>query len=292
MERNLFKAFRKRDTSAIHNLMQEGADINKKDKNGCSMLGAAVKKGKSAMITLLLEHGAEVKSEVYGDLKPLEIDCVKNKSQIFSLLSSWGVPIARQKSLYYLEDNSEKIMNKGSKVQQLSAGIHLLNNLRSNDDPEKERVASELSPKVLDKIKEYVIEYNASEQSGTGGNIMNLVSQYHDIANLQKHMRKEILRIQKYKDSEYLSVRKMRLQDEPKLYEALQALYPIVKDLSANLKQSVLGVAEGFNALLHKGDDLKQEILEYFPALENVPIVLTEIKSDVAGSVQEEALDL
>lgn len=56
----LFDAVSKGDAHRIQSLLRDGCDLNQLNANGMSVLALAAKKGRTDIVKLLLEHGADV----------------------------------------------------------------------------------------------------------------------------------------------------------------------------------------------------------------------------------------
>lgn len=86
----LHQAVAKEDPNFIIQLLENGADINKKDKNGLTPLLVACKWNYLKSIKILLEHGANVNLMNVNRETPLFYACVKNHPDVVKILMDYG----------------------------------------------------------------------------------------------------------------------------------------------------------------------------------------------------------
>jgi ankyrin repeat protein len=88
----LFAAGRGHDT-IVSFLIQLGADVNAKCNKNDTPLYDAIRTGKDSTVSLLIQHGADVNAKNLIDLTPLHVASVMGKDSIVSLLTKLGANI-------------------------------------------------------------------------------------------------------------------------------------------------------------------------------------------------------
>ena len=78
------------DVFKVKSLLEQGADINAKDKNGRTALILATEKGYVEIVKVLLEHGADVNAIDKNCNVPLSLAKEKGHSEIAQLLKQAG----------------------------------------------------------------------------------------------------------------------------------------------------------------------------------------------------------
>mmetsp|Transcript_28028 Transcript_28028/g.42747 ORF Transcript_28028/g.42747 Transcript_28028/m.42747 type:complete len:206 (-) Transcript_28028:109-726(-) len=82
------------DPERVMSALDEGADINVRDSNsGQTPLMAAVRRGKSNIVKVLLEEGADVTLEDHDGYTPAHGAAVKGSVDVFKVLKEHGIDI-------------------------------------------------------------------------------------------------------------------------------------------------------------------------------------------------------
>ncbi|KAK4158897.1 ankyrin repeat-containing domain protein [Cladorrhinum sp. PSN259] len=89
----LMKAAATADTALVSLLLEKGANIERADENGMTPLGLAAKLGKVALAELLLEKGANIEGASYQGMRPLALAAEKGHDALAKLLLEKGANI-------------------------------------------------------------------------------------------------------------------------------------------------------------------------------------------------------
>ena len=99
----LQQALEERDEAAIHQLLEEGADIHHRDVLGETALHVACKRGLTDFVKILLDKGADVNYRTKYNSIPIRIALENDDLELFRLLLQRGAivnePIFLQDSL-------------------------------------------------------------------------------------------------------------------------------------------------------------------------------------------------
>ena len=86
----LLLASKEGNLEAVQSLIEQGADVNVKDKEGATPLMRSVSRDYNAIVTLLIEKGADVNAKNDWDYTPLKYSTKLNLKNMEQLLRDAG----------------------------------------------------------------------------------------------------------------------------------------------------------------------------------------------------------
>lgn len=94
----------------IEQLLQSGADVNTKDKNGFTLLMSFVKKEDYDTVNLLLNYGANVNVKDLFNFTALDYAIEKKNIQLAKLLVKNGAHITNDNYMFAVEGNRKDLV--------------------------------------------------------------------------------------------------------------------------------------------------------------------------------------
>lgn len=137
-------------------LLENGADLNIKDNHGNTPLFSAISSNKPQYVKLLLEYGVDFNMPSNNGTTPLSSAIYGNKIDMIVLLCSFKADINIDdftvRNYFTNQDHFQQILSQGTTIDQIIAGLHILETLRAN--PQTQARGVELEQILLDKIGE------------------------------------------------------------------------------------------------------------------------------------------
>ncbi|AVP87597.1 ANK repeat containing protein [Candidatus Phycorickettsia trachydisci] len=150
----LSKALNGNKLQVVNLLLENGADPNLVDSNGNTPLFNALYTDKIQYAKLLLEHGADLNAPNNHGSTPLLSAVYVNKTEMISLLCSFKANIDLEnlsvRSYFTNQDNFQPLLNQGTLVEQITAGMHIVASLKAN--PQMQARGNALEEVLVSKI--------------------------------------------------------------------------------------------------------------------------------------------